>query len=125
MKRRNKLNTNSSNKEQKKIFINRLEGDDILKDKIMIFIIGVLVGAVLATGAFFIYTKLSSNNAISNQTQQIPSGNPPEMPNGEKPDEEPPEKPSGESDNQEEKSSDSTSKKSHSKKSISDTTESN
>lgn len=106
-----------------------------MKEKIIIFIIGVLVGAVLATGAFFIYTKVSSNNNAITTTQngQMPSGNPPdmngeqppEMPNGEKPDGEPPEKPSGESNNQTEKSSDSSRKKSHSKSSTSDTTDSN
>ena len=32
-----------------------------MKDKIMLFIIGVLVGAVIATGAFFVYTKASNN----------------------------------------------------------------
>ncbi len=105
-----------------------------MKEKIIIFIIGVLVGAVLATGAFFIYTKVrSNNNAIPNQNGQMPSGNPPEMngkqppeiPNGEKLDGEPPEKPSDENDSQTEKPSGSTNRKSHSKSSTSDTTESN
>ena len=69
-----------------------------MKEKIMIFIIGVLVGAVLATGAFFIYTQ---NNENTNQTHQMPGGRPPEM-NGERPDmngEEPPEKPENNSMN--------------------------
>ena len=56
-----------------------------MKDKIKIFIIGVLVGAILATGAFLIYSS-SSNN-------QMPGGNPPDIPSGENG--EPPEKPSG------------------------------
>ena len=33
-----------------------------MKEKIIIFIIGVLVGAVLATGAFFIYEKNNTSN---------------------------------------------------------------
>ena len=86
-----------------------------MKEKIIVFIIGVLVGAVLATGAFFIYTKVSSSNNTTEQTQQIngerpemngekPSGErpemngeaPPELPNGEKPSGERPDKSSNE-----------------------------
>lgn len=60
-----------------------------MKDKILVFIIGVLVGAVLSTGAFYIYTRVSGNN---NNTQ-LNGGQPPEMPNGENG--QPPEKPDG------------------------------
>ena len=74
-----------------------------MKEKIIVFIIGVLVGAVLATGAFFIYTKVSSSNNTTEQTQQItgerPEMNgeePPELPNGEKPSGERPDKSSNE-----------------------------
>lgn len=106
-----------------------------MKEKIIIFIIGLLVGAVLATGAFLIYTKVSSNNNIATTTQngQMPSGNPPEMngqeppkmPNGEKPDGNLPEKQNGENDDQTGNTSGNTSKKSHSKSATSDTNESN
>ena len=58
-----------------------------MKEKVKVFIIGVLVGAILATGAFLIYNSSNSNN-------QTPGGNPPSMPSGENG--EPPEKPSGE-----------------------------
>ena len=61
-----------------------------MKDKIILFVIGVLVGAVISTGAFYVYT-ITSNNTNSGNTQmnggqppEIPSGNsgqPPEMPN--------------------------------------------
>lgn len=62
-----------------------------MKDKIMMFIIGVLVGAVIATGAFYVYTITNNNN---NQTTQMnEGGTPPEMPNGQNG--ELPEKPSG------------------------------
>ena len=67
-----------------------MKGDVLVKDKIMLFIIGVLVGAVIATGAFYIYTTSSSSNDC-NQTMQMNGGTPPEMPNGQQP----PEKPDG------------------------------
>ena len=51
-----------------------------MKDKILLFIIGVLVGAVIATGAFFVYQKASTCNNNEQKTQ-IPGGNPPSMPN--------------------------------------------
>lgn len=60
-----------------------------MKEKVKIFIIGVLVGAILATGAFLIYNSSSSN--------QGPGGNPPEMPSGEMG--EPPAKPGETSEN--------------------------
>ena len=55
-----------------------------MKEKIMLFVIGVLVGAVISTGAFFVYTKATSCNNNSNNTQmQMPGGTPPSMPNGD------------------------------------------
>ena len=60
-----------------------------MKDKIIMFIIGLLVGAVLSTGIFYIYTVTNTNNN-SNTTQM--NGGPGGMPNGE-----PPEKPDGDS----------------------------
>ena len=59
-----------------------------MKDKIVMFVIGVLVGAVISTGAFYIYTRTNTNN----QNTQMSGGTPPSMPNGQ-----PPEKPSGDS----------------------------
>ena len=65
-----------------------------MKDnKILLFIIGVLVGAVISTGAFYVYTTTNSNNC-SNESQEVNGGERPEMPNGEMG--EPPEKPDGE-----------------------------
>ena len=64
-----------------------------MKDKIILFIIGVLFGAVIATGAFYVYTT-TNNNSNSCQTMQMSGGTPPEMPNGNNGT--PPEKPSGE-----------------------------
>lgn len=69
-----------------------------MKDKILLFIIGVLVGAIISTGAFFVYTKLTTNNSNSQQTQmQMPGGNMQGMPSGENG--QPPERP-GESSSQ-------------------------
>ena len=70
-----------------------------MKDKILVFIIGVLLGAVVATSVFFIYEKNNSGSQTnSSQAIQMRDGEaPPEMPNGEKPDgETPPDKPDGE-----------------------------
>lgn len=84
-----------------------------MKNKILIFIIGLLVGAVVTAAGFLIYEKVNKN------TNQIPSGEhmqmmerpdgetPPEKPDGENSSEKndkatPPEKPSG-SDNNEDR----------------------
>ena len=68
----------------------------ITKDKVLLFIIGFLAGAVVATGAFFIYVKVAGVGISSGeQSAQMPGGGtPPEMPNGENG--APPEMPSGE-----------------------------
>ena len=77
-----------------------------LKDKIIIFIIGLLVGAVIATGAFFIYSKTTCNTT-NNSQMQMPGGNPPSMPSGENSENgQPPEKPDGENGQPPEKPSD-------------------
>ena len=94
-----------------------------MKEKIFMFIIGLLVGAILATGGFYIYqknnkTSESTNTTSQNQTQNFEErgqrgggkmpGNfdgeePPEMPDGEMPEmqegEEPPAKPDDEESN--------------------------
>ena len=60
---------------------------DVTKEKIILFVIGVLIGAVISTAAFFVYTKtLGTGNATSSSSsQQMPGGGgtPPEMPSGE------------------------------------------
>lgn len=68
------------------------------KDKICFFVIGLLLGAVIASGAFLIYNNINQ----SNQSATMPGngtppnmsngGTPPELPNGETP----PELPDGE-----------------------------
>ena len=66
-----------------------------MKEKVIIFIIGLLVGAVIATGAFFIYSKATTCNTTNNSQMQMPGGNPPSMPSGQNSENrQPPEKPS-------------------------------
>ena len=67
-----------------------------MKNKILTFIIGVLVGAIIATAGFLIYNKTIRNNSNQPEMMQM-NGNgqmeePPEMPNGDN-GEEPPAKP--------------------------------
>ncbi|MBR3353512.1 hypothetical protein IKG49_02880 [Candidatus Saccharibacteria bacterium] len=81
---------------------------DVTKEKIILFVIGVLVGAVISTAAFFVYTKtLGTGNATSSSSsQQMPGGGgtPPEMPSGENGSNgqggTPPEKPSDENNSE-------------------------
>ena len=64
-----------------------------MKDKIMLFIIGILIGAVISTGAFYIYTTTNSSCNCKNQNTGMNNGEqPPEKPDGENG--QPPEKPS-------------------------------
>ena len=59
---------------------------DVTKEKIILFVIGVLVGAVISTAAFFVYTKTlgTGSSTSGSSSQQMPGGGtPPEMPSGE------------------------------------------
>ena len=67
-----------------------MKGEVYMKDKIVLFVIGVLVGAIIATGSFYVYTVASSN---CNGNQMNNPGQPPEMPNGQNG--QPPEMPNG------------------------------
>ena len=80
---------------------------DTSKEKIILFVIGVLVGAVISTAAFFVYTKTlgTSSSASGSSSQQMPGGGtPPEMPSGENDSNSqggtPPEKPSDDSNSE-------------------------
>ena len=64
---------------------------DIFKEKLLVFIIGLLLGAVIATGAFVVCTKTCHSNGHRQEVMQLPGGNnnqnnqnnqPPSMPNG-------------------------------------------
>jgi hypothetical protein len=71
---------------------------DDTKMRIISFIIGVLVGAIISTGAFIISVNvLGAKNNNSQSSQMQGGGTPPEMPSGENG--QPPAKP-GESNNQ-------------------------
>lgn len=75
-----------------------------MKDKILVFIIGLLIGAVVTASGFLVYEKNNKNTTqTQNQTQtqgqimERPNGQtPPEMPDGQTP----PEKPDGENSNE-------------------------
>lgn len=62
-----------------------------MKEKICPFIIGLLLGAILATGGFLIYSKSVNNNQNMPQMSNR-MGEPPEKPEGDNGGE-PPEKP--------------------------------
>lgn len=71
-----------------------------MKDKILIFIIGILIGAIITTSAFLIYMKVvNNNNANHSETMQMNENGgmeqPPDKPEGDN-GEEPPEMPSNE-----------------------------
>ena len=60
-----------------------------MKDKLLVFIIGLLVGAIITTSGFLVYEKMNKNKnpmPTNDGTQMM------ERPNGETP----PEKPEGE-----------------------------
>ncbi len=53
------------------------------KMRILSFIIGVLVGAIVSTSAFIVSVNvLKTDNNNSNQPTQMQGGTPPEMPSG-------------------------------------------
>lgn len=68
---------------------------DSVKGAVLLFVIGVLVGAILSTSAFFVYAKTldAGNNASGSSSQRMPGGTPPEMPSGENRGGTPPEMP--------------------------------
>lgn len=82
---------------------------DVAKEKIILFVIGVFLGAVISTAAFFVYTKTlgTSSNTSGSSSQQMPGGTPPEMPSGNNSDQggTPPEMPSDSSSNSNDNSS--------------------
>ena len=75
-----------------------------MKEKIFLIIIGVLVGAVLATGVFFTYTLISNSSKCRDHQTQMNGGTPPSLPNGNNNyninSNQPPEMPSGDNNNQ-------------------------
>lgn len=66
---------------------------DIMGEKIIIFIIGLLLGAVIATGAFMVCTKTCHNKGSRGEIMQLPNGNQPSTNNNQN--NQPPAAPSG------------------------------
>ena len=63
---------------------NKTNHKDITKEKIILFVIGVLVGAVISTGSFFAYIKLAGvGTSNTEQSMQMPGGTPPEKPDSD------------------------------------------
>ena len=54
-----------------------------MKNKIVLFVIGILIGAVIATGSFYVYTTINTKNNNDNNNTQMNGGQPPEIPNGQ------------------------------------------
>jgi len=52
-----------------------------MKDKIMVFIMGMLVGAIIMTGGFYAYSKNNSSNHNPPSMPGEQNGQPPEIPN--------------------------------------------
>ncbi len=53
-----------------------------MKEKMFIFIIGLLLGAIISTASIYAYTIANNNNNNNNNSgMQMPNGTPPEMPN--------------------------------------------
>lgn len=53
-----------------------------MKEKIVIFIIGLLLGTIISTGSIYLYTVANSSNN-NDQNTMMNGGNPPSMPNGQ------------------------------------------
>ena len=65
-----------------------------MKDKIMFLIIGILIGAIIATAGFLIYSKSVKSNSTQPEMMQM-NGNGQMMQSENDNMEEPPEKPNG------------------------------
>ena len=60
-----------------------------MKDKILTLVIGILIGAIIATAGFIVYTKINEKNNVNNKSQMMmrekgdKQGMFPDMQNGE------------------------------------------
>ena len=52
-----------------------------MKEKIIIFLVGLLLGAIISTGSIYFYTLANNNNRGNGQGMQMPNGTPPDMNN--------------------------------------------
>lgn len=56
-----------------------------MKEKIVLFLVGLLLGAIISTGSIYAYTVASKNNkddGFRNDIKEIDRQTPPDMPNG-------------------------------------------
>ena len=65
-----------------------------MENKFIVFIIGTLIGAIISTGAFYIYNSTNNKCQCAGPNSLINSKTPPNMPNGQ-----PPEMPNNNSQN--------------------------
>ncbi len=56
-----------------------------MKEKVIIFIVGLLLGAIISTGSIYFYTVANSSNNNQGSRIEMNGGTPPSMPNGERP----------------------------------------
>lgn len=56
-----------------------------MKEKIIVFIVGLLLGAIISTGSIYFYTVANGSNNNQGSRIEMNGGTPPSMPNGERP----------------------------------------
>jgi len=56
-----------------------------MKEKVIVFIVGLLLGAIISTGSIYFYTVANSSNNNQGSRIEMNGGTPPSMPNGERP----------------------------------------
>ncbi len=56
-----------------------------MKEKIIIFIVGLLLGAIISTASIYFYTVANGSNNNQGPGIRMNGGTPPSMPNGERP----------------------------------------
>ena len=55
-----------------------------MKEKVIVFIVGLLLGAIISTGSIYIYTVANSSNRNQGSRIEMNGGTPPSMQNGER-----------------------------------------
>ena len=71
-----------------------------MKEKILLLIIGILIGAIMTTAGFLIYTKITNSNQPEMMQMNENRGQMDKAPSDNSNMEEPPEKPNGARNNQ-------------------------
>ncbi|MBE6161331.1 MAG: hypothetical protein E7158_03845 [Firmicutes bacterium] len=56
-----------------------------MKEKVIVFIVGLLLGAIISTGSIYFYTVANSSNNNQGSRIEMNGGTQPSMPNGERP----------------------------------------